>query len=91
MRTWHIHTVSGKGFCSKIFLFNWTSTPNKSIGTQVRMVTWVVVGFHRGVIQRSWGGHLKVTTRSNLLKMVENSLFLLFLLTLCSLEMYTMS
>ena len=55
------------------------------------MVTWVGAGFHREVIQRSWWGHLKVTTRSNLLKTVEKRLFLLFLLTLCSLEMYTMS
>ena len=56
------------------------------------MVTWVGVVFHRGVIQRSWWGHLKGTIRSNLLKTVENSLFLLFLLALCSLEMsYMMS
>ena len=55
------------------------------------MVTWVGVGSHRGVIQRSWWGHFKVTTRLNLLKTVKNSLFLLFLPKLCSLEMYMMS
>ena len=37
------------------------------------MVAWVG-GFHRGVIPRSWQGHLKVTAKSNQLKMVESRL-----------------
>ena len=38
------------------------------------MVTWVGVGFQRGVIPRSWWGHLKVIARSNDPKMVETIL-----------------
>ena len=45
---------------------------------------WVSYGSH----QRSSQDHLKVTARSNKLKTIENSSFLLFLLTLCSLEIY---
>ena len=41
------------------------------------MVTWVGVGLHMGVIPRSQRGHLKVTARSNQMKMGENSSFLL--------------
>ena len=33
-------------------------------------------GPHRGVMPRSWQGHLKVTARSNQLKTGKNSLFL---------------
>ena len=40
--------------------------------------------------QRSWQGHLKVTARSNQLKMDENNLFLLFFLQLCPLKMSMM-
>ena len=51
------------------------------------MVTWVGVGLHWGVTRRSWQGHLKVTARSNQLKIGENNQFLLVLLQFSSLEM----
>ena len=67
---------------------------NKSVGTQPKL-TWchglLGVGCHRRVVQRSCKGHLKVTANSNQIKTVENSLFVLFLLTLCSLDMYMMA
>ena len=40
--------------------------------------------------QRSWQGHLKVTARSNQLKIDENNFFLLFFLQLCPLKMSMM-
>ena len=40
---------------------------------KVHMVTWGGVGFHRGVIPRSWKFHLKVTARSSQYKMVEST------------------
>ena len=39
---------------------------------------------------KSWQGHLKVTARSNQLKMDENNLFLLFVLQLCPLKISMM-
>ena len=44
------------------------------------MVPWFGVGHDRGVTPRSQQGHLKVTGRSHLLQIGENSLFLLVLL-----------
>ena len=50
-------------------------------------MTWSGVGLRMSANPRSWQGHLKVTARSNQLKMDENNLFLFLFLQLCSLKM----
>ena len=54
----HIHTVSGKGFFSKkkkkrLLDQHFPINRSKPSPSSLHMVTWVGVGFHRGVIQRS--------------------------------------
>ena len=70
---------------SKRLKIDYWSQPNPS--THVDIGWCLVFGFIGELSQ----GHGKVITKSNQMKTVKQTLFLLFLLTLCSLEMCAMA